>query len=639
MCGIVGYVGTKLCRQFILDGLTRLEYRGYDSAGIVCIDEKHHHFSFQKEAGGVNVVQKLIKATNFDGFTGVGHTRWATHGVVDVKHAHPHFNCEKNIAIIHNGIVEGCDELRDDLIEQGHTFVSSTDTEVVVHLFSSIFKKHKDVKKAVIELSSLLKGAFSFVILMEAFPDQLLLMRRRSPLVIGFGQDEMFVASDYLAFSDKTNQVSFMPDESFALVKKDHIELCDFEALPLPIVTQTVDHKFVISDKQGFEHYMLKEIYEQKRAINRTISFCKIIGSCSKKNESDDVDSLHNSNLQDDEYNECIWRQLGLTKEDVAGLRSINLIAAGTSWHAARIAQFFFESVCGIPTSVHLSSEFQYMSFFPKQQSIYILISQSGETADTLQALRLINAHDLHTIGLTNVASSTMVREAGGFMPMQAGPEISVCSTKAFSTQLASLFWLAHRIALERGTISWQDMHLAEEDLYVAAEILETMIETHKLKIIQELAPFYATFNRFIFLGRHISYPFAMEAALKLKEISYIFAQCYPAGELKHGPIALIDDLTPVVLFSLLDETIYPKLVSNAQEVKARKGHLIIFAFEGQDELIKLANTTIIIPRINPLLAPLAMTGVMQFFVYQITKELGRPIDKPRNLAKSVTVE
>lgn len=639
MCGIVGYVGTKLCRKFILDGLTRLEYRGYDSAGIVCIDEKRHCFNFQKEAGGVNVLQKLAKSTNFDGLIGVGHTRWATHGIVDTKNAHPHFNCEKNIAIIHNGIVEGCDELREILITQGHTFTSTTDTEVVVHLFSSLYKKNGDIKKTVVELSKHLKGAFSLVIVMEAFPNQLLLIRRRSPLVIGFGTNEMFVASDYLAFSDKTDTVSFLPDESFAFLKQDGAELYNFEASPLPIVTQTVDHKFVMTDKQGFEHYMLKEIYEQKRAINRTISFCKIIGSCSKKDGSDDVDTIHNSNVQDDEYNECIWRQLGITKEDVKNLRSINLVAAGTSWHAARIAQFFFETICAIPTSVYLASEFQYMTFFPKQNSIYIMISQSGETADTLQALRLINSHDLHTIGLTNVASSTIVREASGFMPMQAGPEISVCSTKAFSTQLASLYWLANRVGLERGTITWNDMHLAEEDLYVAAEILETMIETYKLKIMQELAPIYATYNRFIFLGRHISYPFAMEAALKLKEISYIFAQCYPAGELKHGPIALIDDVTPVVLFSLLDETVYPKLVSNAQEVKARKGHLIVFAFEGQQELINLANTAFIIPRVNPLLGPLAMAGVMQFFVYQITKELGRPIDKPRNLAKSVTVE
>jgi len=267
------------------------------------------------------------------------------------------------------------------------------------------------------------------------------------------------------------------------------------------------------------------------------------------------------------------------------------------------------------------------------------MVSQSGETADTLEALRLINSFGVSTIALTNVPTSSMVREASGFLPMQAGPEISVASTKAFSTQVATLYWLANRLALERGDITGEQMHNAEEDLFITAEVLEAAIEIHKLRITQELAKKYAQYDRFIFLGRHISYPFAMEAALKLKEISYIFSQCYPAGELKHGPIALIDDRTPIVLFSVLDDLIYRKIISNAHEVKARNGHLIVFAFEGQDDLIKLADCAFVIPKVTPLLAPLAITGLMQFFVYQITRELNRPIDKPRHLAKSVTVE
>jgi glucosamine--fructose-6-phosphate aminotransferase (isomerizing) len=279
------------------------------------------------------------------------------------------------------------------------------------------------------------------------------------------------------------------------------------------------------------------------------------------------------------------------------------------------------------------------MPFFPEPESMFIMISQSGETADTLEALRLVNSFNVPTMALTNIASSTIVREATGFIPMQAGPEISVASTKAFSTQVATLYWLAHKIALERGTITAQEMQVAEEDLFVCAEVLESSIDTYKLKIAQELAPRYAQFDRFIFLGRHISYPFAMEAALKLKEISYIFSQCYPAGELKHGPIALIDEKTPTVLFSVLDDLIYHKIVSNAQEVKSRRGHLIVFAFEGQKELLDLADCSFIIPRVTPLLGSLAMTGLMQFFIYQITRQLNRPIDKPRNLAKSVTVE
>lgn len=638
MCGIVGYVGTRKCRQFILDGLSRLEYRGYDSAGIACIDEKHKHISFKKKTGGSALLKDLSKAVKFDGYVGIGHTRWATHGVTGLNNAHPHFSCENDVAIVHNGIIEGYDSLRDSLIQKGHNFTSSTDSEVVAHLFSDLIKQSSSLTAAVTELVNTLKGAYSLAILSEKNPDTVVAIRNQSPLCIGRGEAEAFIASDFMAFSDQTRKVCFMPESSFALCSQDgEVKLYDFQGRPLPINLQEVDLTFSETGKQGFEHYMLKEIYEQKRAITRTVSFCKIIGSTGGP-EQKKLD-LFSRNKQSEEYSDSIWRQLGVSKEYVAGLKRVHIIGSGTSWHAARIAQFYFEQLCNIPTRVHLSSEFQHMRFFPEEKSLYIMISQSGETADTLQALRLINSFDLPTIGITNVASSTIVREASGFLPMQAGPEISVASTKAFSTQLATLYWLANRCALEMGEISWSAMHEAEEELYITAEILETVIETYKLKIKQILAPKYAQYKRFIFLGRHISYPFALEADLKLKEISYIFSQSYPAGELKHGPIALIDDKTPVIIFSVIDVQIYEKIVANAQEVKARKGHLVVFAFEGQKELIKLADTAFIIPLVKPLLAPLAMTGLMQFFTYQITKSLNRPIDKPRNLAKSVTVE
>ncbi len=633
MCGIVASVGNKPCRHVVLQGLSRLEYRGYDSAGFVCIDQNHPYFSFKKEAGGVAPIQRLIETATFDGVIGMGHTRWATHGVVDEDNAHPHFNCKKNIAVVHNGIVEGHDEIRSQLINQGHTFNSSTDSETIAHLVSSLHSEYNDLHATLVALTTRLKGAYALIFLFEQYPDTLIVVRHRSPMVIGIAEQQMLVASDFLAFSDITKDVIFMPDNTFALITKDTIKLFTFDGAPSSYQVTKVDHTHKPLDKEGFEHYMLKEIYEQKRAIARTINFCKIIGSSVELEGT-----LHNfsSILQ---QNDALWRQLGLTKDRIKNLRYINLISAGTSWHASRIAQFFFETICKIPTRVYLASEFRYMSFFDEPNSIYLMVSQSGETADTLEALRLLNSFEQQTIAITNVASSTMVREAHGFMLMQAGPEISVASTKAFSTQISLLYWLAHRIGLERGEVGQEQMHHAEEALMLAAEILETSIENYKFKIVQELAPHYATFDRFIFLGRHISYPFAMEAALKLKEISYIFAQCYPAGELKHGPIALVDEKTPVVIFSVLDELIYHKLVSNANEVKARKGHLIVFAFEGQDELINLADCPFVLPRITPLLAPLAMTGLMQFFVYHITRQLGHSIDKPRNLAKSVTVE
>ncbi len=621
MCGIVAYVGQGQCKKNILDGLSRLEYRGYDSAGFVCINNKHKHLSFVKKVGSVSELKEAINSTQHNGSIGMGHSRWATHGIVDEANAHPHFNCDKSIAVVHNGIVESYTQIRERLIQSGHDFYSSTDTEVVAHLLGSLLKFHKDLKNALLDLVKQLQGAYAFVFLLEKYPDQLIVVRRRSPLVVGIGSNEKFIASDIIAFWDKTDTVFFVPENSFAIIKKDSIQAYDFFGKLLSVNTQKINFKFSDVDKQGFDHYMLKEIYEQKKAIDRSISFCRTLCSGSNENQK------------------RIWQQLGLNLDQVKNFKKLNLVAAGTSWHACRIAQFFFESVYKLPTSVHLASEFCYMPFFKQKDSLFAFVSQSGETADTLEALRLVNSYKIPTIAITNVSSSTMVRESGGFLPMQAGPEISVASTKAFSTQLAILYWLAHRFALGRGLIDNKEMEKAEEDLFVVAEVLETTIESYKWKITQNLAKKYSKFNKFIFLGRHISYPFAMEAALKLKEISYIFAQCYPAGELKHGPIALIDDKTPIIMFSSLDDVIYQKLVANAQEVKARKGHLISFVFDGQDELGYLSDYSFVIPKVAPNLGPLAMTGLMQFFIYQIAKELGCPIDKPRNLAKSVTVE
>ena len=611
MCGIVGYIGDKNCRSFIIDGLKRLEYRGYDSAGFSCFSQSDY-LEFSKEVGRVEKLEKYLNKKNLNGFCGIGHTRWATHGIASKNNAHPHFDCNKKIAVVHNGIIEGYEKIRNELIKAGHNFFSQTDTEVVPHLLEELLKKF-ELKDALKELVKKLDGAYSFVILNKDYEDLLILVRKKSPLVVGLSEKENFVASDFLAFSDKTQNVVFLPDESITILKKDSIEIFDFNINKINFEVKKIDHKFNNVSKQGFEHFMLKEIYEQKQAITKTISFFSFI--------------------------EDLWSQLGLTIDQVKKLKKINLIAAGTSWHACRIAQFFIEKYCKIPAQIYLASEFRYMPFFREDDSIFIFVSQSGETADSLEALRLVKTFDVPTIALTNVISSTMVREADGYLHMQAGPEISVASTKAFSTQLSSLFWLSNKIAEQKGLISEVEMKKAENDLFVAAEILESSIENYKVKITEQLASFYSKYEKFIFLGRHISYPFSMEAALKLKEISYIFAQCYPAGELKHGPIALIDKKTPVVLFSVLDGLIYQKIVSNAQEVKARNGHLLVFAFEEQEELINLADNCFILPKVNSMLVPLVMTGLMQFFVYQITKKLGCSIDKPRNLAKSVTVE
>lgn len=614
MCGIVGYIGKNYSRAFVLEGLSRLEYRGYDSAGYTCLTSNDHRFLYTKATGRLSNLVRQLNQHPIDGHVGMGHTRWSTHGIASEENAHPQFDCEKRIAIVHNGIVENHHDLRKKLQTAGHIFHSQTDTETVAHLLESLLVSHQTFKAALIDLVSQIEGAYAFSILLQDFPDLMVLVRKRSPLCVGIGDNEMFVASDPMAFAGKTKKVLFLPDESFALVKKDTIELYNFSGKALSLTMQEVTVNWDDYEKKGHEHYMLKEIYDQKNAIYSTVAFLR---------------SMSNR----------IWDHLGLTKQQIKNLDHLTLIGCGTSWHAARIAQFYFEQICQIPTRVHLSSEFRYMSFFPEKNAAYIFISQSGETADTLEAMRLVNSLDLPTIALTNVPSSTMVREADGFLLTQAGQEIAVASTKAFSTQIAALYWLAHRMALEKGIINEHKMETAQEDLLVAAEVLENSIENYKHEIVNKLAKFYSQYKKAIFLGRHISYPFALEASLKLKEISYIFAQCYPAGELKHGPLALVDPQTPVFIFSHEDPLIYQKLVSNAQEVKARQGHLVIFALEGQTELIALADKAFILPRVKSLLTPLAMTGLMQFLVYQIAKELDRAIDKPRNLAKSVTVE
>lgn len=614
MCGLVGYIGNNLSRSHIFKGLGRLEYRGYDSAGFACLTSFDNRIAYSKAHGHLNNLIKQIELSPIDGHIGIGHTRWSSHGVASTENAHPQFDCKKNISVAHNGIIENHHDLKEQLTAQGHIFSSQTDTEVVAHLFESLLEQKDSLKEAIISLVEQLTGAYALVFITPSYPDQLIVIRKGSPLCLGIGAQEMFVASDPLAFAENTNKTIFLLDKSFAILKKDSFELYDFSGNTCEPVIQEINANWAELDKKGYEHFMLKEIYEQKGAIHASLELLKSTG-------------------------DTIWQQMGLTPEYIKNLESITLIGCGASWYAARIAQFYFEQICLIPARIMLASEFRYMSFFPEKNTLYLAISQSGETADTLEAIRLINSFNLPTVGLTNVASSTLTREAKGFILMNAGPEIAVASTKAFSCQLATLFWLTNRVALEKGFISPSHMEHVYDDLLLAAEALENTITMYQHEIVTIHAPFYAQFKKFICLGRNISYPFAMEAALKLKEIAYIFAQCYPAGELKHGPIALVDAETPIIIFSSADSLIYHKLVSNAQEVKARLGHLIVFAFEGQKELIELADTIFIIPTVNQLLGPLAMTGLMQFFIYHIAKFLGCHIDKPRNLAKSVTIE
>ena len=622
MCSVVGYIGKNLSNTFVFEGLARLEYRGYDSAGFACLDMSRQQLLCVKASGQLSHLIQRITENPIDGFVGIGHTRWSTHGDFSEKNAHPHFDCKKTISVVHNGIIENHDELRTRLQAEGHIFESSTDTEVITHLFESLLASTCSLELAVIALVESLRGMYAFVIMMRDYPDMLLAVRKQSPLCVGFGDNEMFVASDVIAFAGKADSVFFLPDESFSFIYRDSIELYDFSGALLPVKPQPLLTAFLQTDKGSYEHFMLKEIEEQPAAIKTTVEALASLG-------------------------DGLWNQLGITKDQVHNIKRIVLIGCGTSWHAARIAHFFFEMICKIPVDVLLASECRYMPFFPDKNALYVFISQSGETADTLEALRLINSYNLSTIALTNVVSSTIVRQAGGFILTHAGVEVSVASTKAFSTQLTVLYWLACRIAAEvHGSVrrSFSEggcgMQQAEEDLLFAAKLLGSTLDRYRYAIELSIAPRYAMDEKAIFLGKHISYPFAMESALKLKEIGYVFANCYSSGELKHGPLALIDHNIPVYIFSHNDSLIYQKLLSNAHAVHSRGGRIIAFAYEGQGELCSLAETYFIISAdIPPLLGPLAMTGLMQYLMYSIAKFRGCPIDKPRNLAKSVTVE
>lgn len=612
MCGVVGFVSkNSLAQKTVLRGLSCLEYRGYDSTGFACID-KQSALHIQKVVGSLGQLIPVLENKSIDGMIAIGHTRWATHGMATLENAHPHADCTQSLALIHNGIIENHQVLRKQLQEQGHVFKSESDSEVIAHLAETCINEQLSPQELLQKLSETLQGAYAYIILSEKFPDQLLIARNRSPLCLAVGKDGIFVASDPLAFSQQVESVLFLPDKSYAIVTHNEYNIFDFAGTALEVPLEKAEKLVVIPGKGDYQHFMLKEIYEQKQAILRT--------------------------LYEYKSGQTIQERLGLSTEKIKELEEITIVGCGTSFHAGLIGQFFLESIAKVPTTVQLGSEFRHKTFLPRQKSICIAVSQSGQTADTLEAIELVKQCNVHVIALTNVLQSSLARESNGLLVTQAGPEIAVASTKAFSTQIATFYWLAYQIALVKGLVDQSAVRQAEQDLEEVAAMLEVNIATHKDAIMADL-DLYVSFKNYIFLGRHITYPFALEAALKLKEISYIFSHAYSAGELKHGPLALVDATVPIVLFSHPDEAIYKKIVANAQEVKARKGFLIVFACQGQEELFELADKSFMMQTGPALLAPLAMTGLMQFFCYILAKELGRSIDKPRNLAKSVTVE
>lgn len=615
MCCVLGYVGNAHCRMNILEGLTRLEYRGYDSAGYACYDARERVLASCKVVGGVAQLMKRAEALPaMDEFIGVGHTRWATNGVVTEENAHPVFDCTKTCAVVHNGIIENEHALRVRLHASGHTFCSQTDTELIAHLVEEcVAMGIVDARGVLKELVHHLQGAYACIILANQWPDTLLAIRRRSPLCIVRGCDGFFVASDPLACAGRAQFVTFLPDESYALVNKNSYEIYRHDGARIDLAEERLDLEWECSGKQGYEHYMLKEIYEQRAVIKSVVTKVAPL------------------------VRTWLARPQGAA---YAQAPDVLFTACGTSYYAAQIARYYREMIVGLPGKAVVASEVRDWPLLMHKDTWVCALSQSGETADTLEALRYLQGQGMPVVAVTNRPTSTMAREATYSIPMHAGNEIAVASSKTLAAHVGIFYLLAHACARLRCGYSADYYDAACDRLMHTADIMQEAISRNITVIDTVVAPELAQRAVALTVGRGSSFFVAQELALKLKELAYIFVEAHLAGELKHGPLALIEPGVTVMVCSTLEERPYQKLLSTVHEICAREGRVVALAFEGQHELGLAAHTTLWIPRPrDPLLGPLVMLGVVQYLAYRVAYELGRPIDKPRNLAKSVTVE
>jgi glucosamine--fructose-6-phosphate aminotransferase (isomerizing) len=609
MCGIVGYTGNQEATQIILDGLKKLEYRGYDSAGICTI--KTDKAETRRSQGKLFKLEQLLASHPLTGRIGIGHTRWATHGRPSETNAHPHQ--AGAVVVVHNGIIENYLELKQQLQGKGCVFKSETDTEVISHLIDEKLKKTGDFEKAVRLALQELRGAYALCILCENEPDLLIAAKHGSPLVVGLGAGEFFVASDIPPILAHTRTMVFMEDGEMATFRNGVYAFSTISGEPLSKTPRHIDWSPMMAEKGGYRHFMLKEIFEQPRAIQDTLA----------------------GRLMEEE-GDVFLEDLKLSSEELAKVERIYLIACGTSWHAALVGKFYIEEHCRIPVEVDIASEFRYRNPVINDKSLQILISQSGETADTLAAMREGRARGAKNVAICNVVDSSIAREANGVIYTHAGPEIGVASTKAFVTQLVALYLFTIRLGRAIGAIDKSEGQKMIASLVRVPALLEKTLEMNPL--VEKVARKYMTARDFLYLGRGINYPIALEGALKLKEISYIHAEGYPAGEMKHGPIALIDENMPVVVLAPKNAT-YEKVVSNMEEVIAREGKVIAVISEGDEELKAKAEVTLEIPEESDDLTPILLSVPMQLLAYHVAVLKGTDVDQPRNLAKSVTVE
>jgi glucosamine--fructose-6-phosphate aminotransferase (isomerizing) len=624
MCGIVGYVGKKRVVPVIIEGLRKLEYRGYDSAGIA-VAGNGEGLQVRRAEGKLRNLEEVIRLKPLDGTYGIGHTRWATHGRPTEENAHPHRDCTGKIVVVHNGIIENYITLKKKLIEEGHRFTTETDTEVIAHLVEKYFHQtgngHRpSLDEAVRRTCRDLTGVFALAVISIEEPNKIVAARNGPPAVIGLGKDEYFVASDVPAILYHTRDLFFLADGDLAVITPDGVQLTDFQGQPISRQVQHVTWDPIMAEKGGFKHFMLKEIYEQPRAVRDTT-----LGRVSLDTGKVFLDEME------------------ITDAEFRAMKKLNIAACGTSWHAGQAGKFMLERLARVPVEVDYASEWRYRDPIIAPDTVTLLISQSGETADTIAAQREAKAKGSKTLAICNVVGSMITREASGTIYTHAGPEIGVASTKAFTGQLTALYILALYLGEARGVLSPERAKELISELTRLPGKLEHLL-THE-EDCEDLAKQYVRAQDFLFLGRGIHYPIALEGALKLKEISYIHAEGYPAGEMKHGPNALIDENLPVVIIATCDRNDpgsvvrYEKTISNLKEVKARSGKVIALATEGDEEIKEAADHVLYVPPAPEELSPILEIVPLQLLAYHIAVRRGCDVDQPRNLAKSVTVE
>ena len=611
MCGIVAYIGHQRSYPILIKALKRLEYRGYDSAGIALLDEG---LKVYKKAGKVNDLKSFVDNKHLKSHIGIGHTRWATHGTPNDANAHPQVSASGKLAIVHNGIIENYDVLKQDLLNKGYVFTSETDTEVLAHFIEEIQKNNQCTLEAAVRLVvAKIVGAYAFVVLSEDLPCTLVAARKGSPLVIGVGKDEFFIASDATPIVTYTDQVIFINDQEIAVIQNNQLYIRNSENVLLTPAIQKLDMTLGTIEKEGFAHFMLKEIFEQPKAL-RDCMRGRFVAS----------------------HQELVLGGISNHMDQLAKAHKITIVACGTSWHAGLVAEYFLEGFCRIPVEVEYASEFRYRDPVIGIGDFVLAISQSGETADTLAAVELAKAQGATVLSICNVVESSIARLAHAGIYTYAGPEIGVASTKAFTAQLTALIMMALSLALRRGTIKTSVFKELLQQLAIVPDKIEEVLQQNNQ--IKYIAQVFQSVNNFLYLGRGYNFPVALEGALKLKELSYIHAEGYPAAEMKHGPIALIDEAMPVVFIATQDRS-YNKILSNVEEIKARKGQVIVVATKNDRTVAKLADYVIEVPPIHEAFMPMVAVVPLQLLAYHMAVLRGCDVDHPRNLAKSVTVE